>query len=116
MIRLRNRRGQALIEFILIIPILAIFILGMFDIGNILYKKYQLENRLDYIVDLYEENALNTMNAYIQKEGLSINIQHEQDYTTISLLKGVSFVTPGASKIFGSNYMLSTNRVVVNES
>ena len=40
-------------------------ILGMFDIGNIIYKKYQLENNLDYIVDLYRVSKNIELQKYI---------------------------------------------------
>lgn len=113
---MKNNRGQALIEFILIVPVLAIFILGIFDIGNIIYKKYQLENDLDYIVDLYEANQTDDITTYIRKEKITMNDSKKENYTTITLSKNISFVTPGASKIFGSSYKVSTSRTIKNES
>jgi len=112
---MKNNRGQALIEFILIIPVLAIFILGIFDLGNVIYKKYQLENDLDYIIDLYEDNKMSEINSYIQNENIMMNDSKSLEYTTITLTKNISFVTPGASKIFGSIYTVSTSRTIKNE-
>lgn len=114
--RMKNNRGQALIEFVLIIPVFVMFILGMFDIGNIIYKKYQLENDLDYIVDLYKEDKISDIDIYIHKENLTMNDTKTPEYTTITLFKNISFVTPGASKIFGSFYNITANRTIKNES
>ena len=113
---MKNNHGQALIEFILIIPVLAIFILGIFDIGNIIYKKYQLENNLDYVIDLYVENKTSDINTYIREEKITMNDSKATEYTTITLSKNISFVTPGASKIFGTSYKISTSRTIKNES
>lgn len=113
---MKNNRGQALIEFILIVPVLAIFILGIFDIGNVIYKKYQLENDLDYIVDLYEENKANDIENYIRKQKINMDNSKNLEYTTITLSKNITFVTPGASKILGSSYKISTSRTIRNES
>ena len=111
-----NNKGQALIEFIMIIPVLMLFVLGIFDIGNVIYKKYQLENDLDYIVDLYESQETIEINSYIKEKNITMNDQKNIDYTTITLTKNISFVTPGASKIFGSTYKVSTSRTIKNES
>ena len=46
---MKNNKGQALIEFILILPILLIITIGIFDLFNIQNKKYELANELDYI-------------------------------------------------------------------
>ena len=113
---MKNDHGQALIEFILIIPVLAIFILGIFDIGNIIYKKYQLENDLDYIIDLYEENKISDIDTYIRKEKIIMSDSKETEYTTITLSENIFFVTPGASKVFGPSYKISTSRTIRNES
>ena len=37
-----NKKGQALIEFILIMPIFLILIMSLIDVGNIYIKKYEL--------------------------------------------------------------------------
>ena len=41
-----NKKGQALVEFILILPVLLLILMAMIDIGNIFLKKYELENSL----------------------------------------------------------------------
>lgn len=114
--KMKNNRGQALIEFILIVPVLAMFILGMFDVGNIIYKKYQLENQLDYIIDLYEGNKTNDIANYIRSEKINMKDNKTEEYTTITLSKNITFLTPGASKILGSSYTVSTSRTIRNES
>lgn len=116
MIGMINNKGQALIEFILIIPILAIFILGLFDIGNIIYKKYQLENDLDYIVDLYNESKINDIDEYVKNKKIIISTDNSLEYTTITLSKNITFIAPGMSKILGDSYKISTNRVIRNGS
>ena len=113
---MRNDKGQALVEFILIVPILALFIVGMFDIGNIIYKKYQLENHLDYIVDLYEEGKNVDIESYLHKEKISVDIAIDGIYTVITISKNISFVTPGASKLFGTTYSIKAERTIISES
>ena len=113
---MKNNKGQALVEFILIVPVLAIFVLGIFDIGNIIYKKYKLENDLDYVVDLYEDQRIAEINSYLREKNITMNDNTKEEYTTITLTKNISFVTPGASKIFGSSYKISTDRTIINES
>ena len=41
-----NKKGQALVEFILILPVLLLIIIGMIDIGNIFLSKYDLNKDL----------------------------------------------------------------------
>ncbi len=112
---MNNKRGQALIEFILIIPVLTLFVLGMFDIGNIIYKKYQLENSLDYVVDLYEADKNVELQRYLSSENIALKETNAAGYTTITISEKINFVTPGLSKILGSSYSIETNRVIIDE-
>ena len=48
-----NKKGQALIEFVLILPVLLLIIIMMIDVGNIFIKKYELNKDLETISDLY---------------------------------------------------------------
>ena len=55
---MKNKKGQALVEFVVIMPIFIMLLISIIDLGNIIYKKYHLENDLDYIVDLYRLNKI----------------------------------------------------------
>ena len=44
---MRKPSGQALVEFIIIVPILLLILMGIVDFGNIIYQKYRLEGSLD---------------------------------------------------------------------
>ena len=112
---MQNERGQALIEFILIVPVLALFVLGIFDIGNIIYKKYQLENDLDYIIDLYEANKDIEIASYSNKQNIKVTTNVKSEYTTVTLNKQIKFVTPGIDKVFKNPYSITTSRTIVNE-
>ena len=44
---MKNRKAQALIEFVLILPILIMLLFGIIDFGNIFVTKSNLENRIN---------------------------------------------------------------------
>ena len=47
-----NNKGQALIEFVLILPIFIFLIFLSVDIGRILYAKNHLETKLNDAIEL----------------------------------------------------------------
>jgi TadE-like protein. len=107
-----NKKGQALIEFILIMPIFFIIIMGLFDFGNILYQRYQLENKMDYIVDLYDQGNKLEMNEYTSENELMLITDSKKDYTVITLKKEININTPFVSLIIGEKYSVETSKVV----
>lgn len=109
-----NKKGQALVEFVLILPVFVVFLLGIIDFGNVLYKKYHLENELDYVVELYKQNKMSDINNYINLNKLDFEYEVNGDMTTIKLSKKVDIVTPGASLIFDSPYTILVDRVIYN--
>lgn len=113
---MKGEKGQALVEFILIVPILFMILMGIFDIGNIIYKKYQLENSLDYVVDLYESGSLEDIDIYITQKKISVAYDTNPTYTTITLSRPISFITPGMNRIIGSTYDVEVERTIFNES
>ena len=44
-----NKKGQALVEFILILPVLLLIVMAIIDIGNIFLNKYDLNKDLDTV-------------------------------------------------------------------
>ena len=47
-----NRKGQALVEFVLILPVFILILFAIVDFGTILSKKNELENDSMDIVSL----------------------------------------------------------------
>ena len=49
-----NKKAQALVEFILVLPVIILIILGSIDILNIVIKKNELENKVSDQIILFQ--------------------------------------------------------------
>ncbi|MCI9233033.1 MAG: hypothetical protein HFH08_00380 [Bacilli bacterium] len=110
-----KNKGQALVEFIIILPVLLLLILGAIDFGNILYKEYTLENDLDYVVELVKQNKITEVNYFVKQKKLQSDIEKKSTTTTITLSRKVVVNTPGLNRILGKNYQIKASRVISNE-
>lgn len=113
-----NKKGQALVEFIIIIPILIIILIGLSDYIMIFNTKNNLEKNIDEVVKIYnkyhdEEEILN----YLNNTNSSVTYQKTKNgkYTKIELQKEYSFITPGLDKIISSPFIIKTERVILDE-
>ena len=52
-----NRKGQALVEFVLILPVFILILFAIVDFGTILSKKNELENDSMDIVSLVKNGT-----------------------------------------------------------
>ena len=111
---MKNMKGQALVEFIIIAPIFIMMMMAVIDLGNIIYKKYHLENDLDYIVDLYRENKKIEMNSYATDNNFKINITNDE-VITIELTKEVAIYTPVLNIVMSNPYKIRVDRVIYSE-
>ncbi len=108
-----NNRGQALVEFVIILPILIFTCLAVFDLGNIIVKKYALENDLDTIVNMYEIGDNDAVLSFTRKENFKIKYEEVGNYNKITLSKQVKVITPIVSQALGKNYEIKSSRTVV---
>ena len=74
-----NSRGQSLISFVLIIPIILMILFMVYDIGNMVLLREKLDNInyivIDYGLDKLEDNDLaNKINEMIKKNKDDIDI------------------------------------------
>jgi len=112
-----NKKGQALIEFVIILPIFIMLLLGIVDIGKILYSKIIMEDVISDVVSYYEKNnnvaeiksKLKLDNKY------SIIINNDNGYTNLNLIKEIDIITPGLNLIFNNPYKLEISRSIINE-
>lgn len=111
-----KNKGQALTEFIILLPVLMLLIIGMVDFGNIIYQKYKLESDLDTIVELYQNDKIDRITLYAEKEGITSSLEENNEMTTISITKKVPIYTPGLNRVLKNPYLLTGRRMVYHES
>ncbi len=109
-----NKRGQALVEFVLILPVFLFLMFAIYDIGNIFNKKNALENDSADIVSLYTSGStvddINTIYS-----NLDITFSTEDKYTIITINRNVKLMTPGFNRLFGNPYKITVRRYIPNE-
>jgi Flp pilus assembly protein TadG len=116
---MKSNKGQALLEFILILPIFLMLFLGMFDFGRILYEKNRLENIMGDVVDMHLNNkTTEQINNFLE-------LSYSNKITYVNKVEGknkvlilntmVNIFTPGLDVIIAKPYKVETRRVIYNE-
>lgn len=101
-----NKKGQALVEFIIILPIIILLLLAVFDVVNIYKTKMELESIAEDIV-LDDTKVLD--------DNLSLLKTNDDKYITYTIKKNVDITSPFLSVIMDSPYPVTVKRVVSNE-
>ncbi len=105
-----NKKGQALVEFILILPVLLLILMAMIDIGNIFLKKYELENSLETVTELYQNSDANNLGVFLAKENLTLDDKTLNGMTTLTLKQTVQINAPLLNNVLGKNYEITTSK------
>lgn len=110
---MKDRKGQALVEFVLIIPLLVIILFGIVEIGNIIHKKYLLETHLDTVIDLYKNDKQELIDIYEDENNLDINFKETGSLVTITVSQKVKLITLGI-KYIDNPFEIKTKRSFYN--
>lgn len=117
---MRSNKGQALLEFVLILPVLLFLFLGIIDFGRIIYEMNRLESITNDAVDLYEKESLST--EQIESElrdnydiNLKLEVNIDSSNTTIRLSRSLKLLTPGLGIALENPYIVEVKRVINNE-
>lgn len=113
---MKNRKGQALVEFILIIPVFTFLLFGLIDFGKIMYEKITLQNHLEVVVDLYKNNQIDEMSNYLNNEKITFEAKKDNQFIQIITTKKVNLITPGIKNLFKNPYMIKESMTIVDES
>lgn len=112
---MKNNRGQALVEFIVILPIFLLLIISVIDFGNIISKKYSLENDIDTVSDMYKDGKYEEINTYTKDKDIKVNYSNKNDLFTINLSKDIKIISPMLYLIFGKTYEINVEKSIYNE-
>ena len=113
---MRNNKAQALVEFVLLLPVLLFILFIVFDFANIFYNKNHLEGVINDVANLVENNAHDaTIKKAINDESITYTTKKEDAFIKIRLTKKIELVTPFSSVIFDDPYTIVTERIVSYE-
>jgi len=108
-----NNKGQALVEFVLILPVFIFLLLVIVDFGIIFNEKNQLENDSLDIINLYKSGkSVDEINEIYENNVIIVNSL--DDYYQIVVSTSIKLMTPGLSKIFGDPYVIKVERKIPN--
>lgn len=103
-----NKKGQALVEFVLILPILIFIVLSIVDVGRIMIMK----NHLESLIGDIDSNSTS-----VKDMEYDVEVVREVQGTdvVIELKSCLDITTPGLGKIIGDPACVSTSRVFGGE-
>lgn len=114
-----NRKGQALIEFILLLPVLVFILLCIIDFGIIFSKNNKLESIINDVVTMYKKSeSFETINKYMEENHRALElkiINEENKFISFTLKEEIDILTPGLNLILGDPYLIEIKRVIYYE-
>ena len=96
-----NKKGQALVEFVLILPILIFIMLLVVDMGRLMIMKNHLEVVL---------NSVTNNTTSINDKEYKISVEKKDNF--IILKSCTNTYTPGLSKILGNPTCVTTSKEI----
>lgn len=113
---MKNKKGQALVEFIIILPVLIMLFFGAIDFGRVIIRKNELESITGDVISLYKDgSSFEELEKFLKENNKnnSLKVKNKDNkYIEFILESSVDFITPGLNKILGSSFKATTSRVI----
>lgn len=106
-----NNKGQALIEFVLILPVFIFILFAVVDFGIIFNSKSNLENDCSSIVELFKNGTSIEEIKRIYDDSI-VNISNDGSYYKLSVSTSIDLITPGLNRVLGDPYLISVERII----
>ena len=104
-----NKTGQALVEFIIILPILIFILFAIIDYGIISYNRNRMENIISDVNKMYDnKETVDEIKKFVKsnESSIKIDINKNDKYTNIKLSLNYDYITPGLNKIFNNKEIM----------
>lgn len=109
-----NRKGQALVEFVLILPIFLMILFAIVDFGNLLHSKNELQNQsTDIIRFIQNGNDLQEVSNMYSDVEIQVT-SYQEDYQKITLTEQIHLITPFLDRILGNPCPIEVERIIPN--
>jgi Flp pilus assembly protein TadG len=108
---MKNSNGQALVEFVLILPVILIILMYLIDASKIISYKTSIENDMNMVVNLYQNKE--ALNKYIADNNIDVSYVTDNNLTTITIKKDTKYTLPSLNNILGRK--IEAKRVVYEQ-
>lgn len=113
-----NKRGQALVEFIIVLPVFILLIFGFIDFGKIIYVKNEISNILPDVKEMYEKGKDNEdIKNFVKKNNKDnvLEITKDETLVTFKVYRKMSLITPGLGIVMDNPYKVESSLVIEDE-
>lgn len=111
---MRNNKAQALVEFVLLLPVIIMVLFIVIDFASVFYKKNHLEGILDDVVVMVENGfTKEEIVKSIDDPSINYTIKIGEKTATITLEQKIDFITPFSGSVFKNNFKINTKRVIL---
>lgn len=98
-----NNKGQALVEFIIILPVFILIMLVVFDYARIMQTKIELESVMEDVT---------TNDNYNLDKNIVLSTKNNNEYIDYTLTKNVKLTSPILVVILDKDYKVQTKRSI----
>jgi Flp pilus assembly protein TadG len=112
-----NKKGQALIEFVILMPIFILIFFGIVDFGRIYYTKIELQSKMNDVVDMInKEKSYSDIKRIINKDSdnnINVFMIDDNNERTIDLQTKIKLYTPGLDVFLSNPYDVVVSRTIL---
>lgn len=115
---INDKKGQALVEFILVLPIFLIILFLIIDFGRIFYNKIKMESIIDDTVQMYNSNkSYVELKNFVKKQENEyvLTVSDSNEYINFKITYELELSTPLLNAFMKNPYPIFTERVIYNE-
>lgn len=107
-----NRKGQALVEFVLILPVLILILFAIIDFGTISSEKNNLENEsIDIVMMIKNDTTIDKIKEVYPD--INVETSVKDNYMNVKISKKINIMTPGLNLIIGDPYNIVIERNII---
>ena len=115
----KNEKGQALVEFIIILPVFLLLVFCVVDFGRIISLKNELENVTSDAITHYENGEkIENIQKIVSEDvkDIKLTIKDEDGYIILKVEKKLDPITPGFNYLPPSIFEVSASRTFKQNS
>ena len=111
----QNNKGQALVEFVLILPIILMILFIIIDFAHVHYERNHLESVLNDVIYMIKDDKSTDDIKSTLDTNVDYVVTDNNDFATVAMAKEIFLVTPFSNLFFDNPYLIKVERTILNE-